>query len=77
MSTARPQPESREPETREMDSLADLEERVLRTVELFAVLRTERDQARAERDSAFAELAEARGPTPPEGSEAAAGRAPA
>ena len=48
MSTAKPQPEGFDP-----DSLADLEERVLRTVELVANLR-------AERDSAVAELAEAR-----------------
>ena len=48
MSTPKPQPEGFDP-----DSLADLEERVLRTVELVANLR-------AERDSAVAELAEAR-----------------
>ena len=40
MSTAKPQPEPLDP-----DSLADLEERVLRTVELVASLRTERDAA--------------------------------
>lgn len=48
MSTAKTQPEGFEP-----DSLADLEERVLRTVELVTTLR-------AERDAAVAELTEAR-----------------
>ena len=48
MSTAQP-----EPEALATDSLADLEDRILRTVELVAVLR-------AERDSALAQLAEAR-----------------
>jgi seryl-tRNA synthetase len=48
MSTAKPHPEPLDP-----DSLADLEERVLRTIELVATLR-------AERDTAVTELAEAR-----------------
>lgn len=48
MSTAKPHPEPLD-----QDSLADLEERVLRTVELVATLR-------AERDTAVAELTEAR-----------------
>ena len=48
MSTPKPQPEALD-----SDSLADLEQRVLRTVELVA-------QLRAERDAAVAELAAAR-----------------
>ena len=53
MGTARPQPEPLEP-----DSLADLEARVVRTVELVGVLRTERDAARAELEQARAALGE-------------------
>ncbi|MSV34638.1 MAG: hypothetical protein EXQ47_03445 [Bryobacterales bacterium] len=53
MSTAMPQPERLDP-----DSLADLEERVLRTVELVASLRTERDAALAKLAGAQAAVKE-------------------
>ena len=49
-----PQPDA------EMDSLAGLEERVLRAVELVASLRAERNQALRERDFAMTELEAAR-----------------
>ena len=42
------------------DSLASLEERILRTVEVVKSLRAERDAALAERDAAFAERDAAR-----------------
>ena len=42
------------------DSLASLEERIHRTVELVTLLRAERDAALAERDAAFAERDAAR-----------------
>lgn len=41
-----------QPEPSEADALASLEERILRTVELVATLRAERDAAVAELDSA-------------------------
>lgn len=44
----------------EDDSLASLEERIRRTVELVKTLRAERDAAFAERDAAFAERDAAR-----------------
>ena len=53
MNTARPEPAPLDP-----DSLADLEERVLRTVELVATLRSERDAAVAELALARATVAE-------------------
>lgn len=40
------------PSAAEEDALASLEERILRTVELVTLLRTERDAAVAERDAA-------------------------
>lgn len=52
-STAKPQPEGFNP-----DSLAELEERVLRTVELVATLRSERDAAVAELAEAHAAIEE-------------------
>lgn len=53
MSTAKPQPEGFD-----SDSLADLEERVLRTVELVATLRAERDAALAKLAGAQAAVKE-------------------
>ena len=53
MSTARPQSE-----LVEHDSLASLEDRILRTVELVAALRAERDAALAELAAAQATIAE-------------------
>jgi chromosome segregation ATPase len=53
MSSAKSQPERADP-----DSLADLEERVLRTVELVSTLRAERDAARKELAAARAEIEE-------------------
>jgi FtsZ-binding cell division protein ZapB len=44
----------------EEDSLASLEERIRRTVDLVETLRAERDAAVRERDAAFAEPATAR-----------------
>ena len=42
------------------DSLASLEERIRRTVDLVSTLRAERDAAFAQRDAAFAERDQAR-----------------
>ena len=53
MSTAKAQPDGFDP-----DSLADLEERVLRTVELVSTLRSERDAALAELAEAQAAIKE-------------------
>ena len=55
MSTPKPQTEAFDP-----DSLADLEQRVLQTVELVSLLRAERDSAVAERDHALTRLKAAR-----------------
>jgi len=53
MSTAKPQSE-----LLESDSLASLEDRILRTVELVAALRAERDRALTELAAAQATIAE-------------------
>jgi chromosome segregation ATPase len=53
----------------ETDSLAGLEERILRTVELVQTLKAQRDKAYAERDAAFAERDTARKATDNNGAE--------